>query len=61
MKVIHGLSLVSEEGLDVALETPHPAERVVMEVSGDSFSVDFALPRRQCRELRDWLSAVIDD
>lgn len=59
MKVIHGLSLSSKEGIHVRLERDH--DEAIFEVQGDNFTADFAMPRRQCREMRDWLNSVLDD
>ena len=59
MKVIRGLSLCSTE--QIQLRTELDGEEVIVEVEGENFTADLALPRRQCRELRDWLSVVLDD
>ena len=59
MKIIHGLSLCSKENIQVGFEKDD--DEVYVDAEGEHFSADFVLPRRQCRELRDWLNAVLDD
>lgn len=59
MKVIRGLALASKEGVDIRLERDE--DEVICEVQGDNFTADFVLPRRQYREMRDWLNHVLDD
>lgn len=60
MKVIHGLSLGSKEGVQIGLEK-NVDDEVVVEIEDANFGAEFVLPRRQCREIRDWLNVVLDD
>lgn len=60
MRVIHGLALSTKENLQLCVERGVDDE-VEFDVEGENFNADFVLPRRQCRELRDWLNIVLDD
>lgn len=59
MKVIHGLHLCSKEDTQVTFEKDD--DEVYVSAEAEHFSADFALPRRQARELRDWLNEFLDD
>lgn len=59
MKLIHGLHLCSKEGTQVGFEKDD--DEVYVSAEAEHFSADFALPRRQARELRDWLNEFLDD
>lgn len=59
MKRINGLSLNTHEDFQLGVDTHDDA--AYFDLEGAFFSASFVLPRRQCREMRDWLNAFLDD